>query len=72
DRQRRAQIEPLWAQCKRLLADKEVDRDAAVAVRWSIEELRVSVYAQQLGTREKVSVARVEKRLDSLQRARYG
>jgi ATP-dependent helicase HrpA len=72
DRQRRAQIEPLWAQCKRLLADKEADRDAVIAVRWSIEELRVSVYAQQLGTREKVSVARVEKRLDALQRARHG
>lgn len=72
DRQRRAQVEPLWAQCKRLLADNEIDRDAVLAVRWLLEELRVSVYAQQLGTREKVSVARVDRRLEALERARYG
>ncbi len=67
DRQRRAQLEPLWASCKQLLGDARADRNAVAEVRWLIEELRVSVYAQRLGTRDKVSIARVEKRLDALQ-----
>ncbi len=70
DRQRRAQIEPLWATCKRLLAGEDAQRNGILEVRWLMEELRVSVYAQQLGTRDKVSIARVERRLDNLQRPR--
>lgn len=35
-------------------------------VRWLIEELRISLFAQQLGTREKVSVQRIRKRLSAL------
>lgn len=40
------------------------DRDA---LRWSIEELRVSLFAQELGTREPVSEKRIERRLQALE-----
>lgn len=40
------------------------DRRAAVAeVRWLVEELRVSLFAQQLGTSEPVSAKRIRKAL---------
>jgi len=35
-------------------------------IRWSLEELRVSLFAQDLGTAEKVSVSRLEKRIQKL------
>ena len=36
------------------------------AIAWSLEELRISAFAQQLGAREKVSVKRIRKRLDKI------
>ena len=36
--------------------------------RWQIEELRVSLFAQSLGTRDKVSLKRLEKRWDEILR----
>lgn len=42
--------------------------DALESLRWSIEELRVSVFAQTLGTRFPVSEKRITKRLDELRR----
>ncbi|MEM9610260.1 MAG: ATP-dependent RNA helicase HrpA [Actinomycetota bacterium] len=42
---------------------------AADDLRWSLEELRVSLWAQRLGTSEKVSVPRIERRLDELDRS---
>src|SRR5690606_36185450 len=41
-------------------------------LRWLLEELRVSLFAQDLGTRETVSDKRVEKRLHALERALQG
>jgi len=42
-------------------------RDAALdAVRWQLEELRVSLFAQHLGTPEKVSTTRISKALAGL------
>jgi Domain of unknown function (DUF3418) len=38
----------------------------AVDVRWLLEELRVSVFAQPLGVGERVSVRRVAERLAAL------
>ncbi|MEO0364891.1 MAG: ATP-dependent RNA helicase HrpA [Pseudomonadota bacterium] len=43
-------------------------RRAAEEFRWLIEELRVSLFAQSLGTREKVSLRRLEKRWDEILR----
>lgn len=36
------------------------------SVAWSLEELRISAFAQHLGAREKVSVKRIRKRLDQI------
>ncbi len=36
------------------------------AVAWSLEELRISAFAQHLGAREKVSVKRIRRRLDEI------
>ncbi len=57
---------------QRRLASLPDRRDTAVerdALRWLLEELRVSLFAQELGTREPVSDKRVEKRLHALERA---
>ena len=32
-------------------------------IRWAFEELRISLFAQELGTKEKVSVSRLENRV---------
>ena len=40
--------------------------DTSVAVRWMIEELRVSLFAQAIGTRVPVSEERVLRAIDSL------
>lgn len=47
-------------------------REAANAFRWLIEELRVSLFAQTLGTSEKVSLRRLEKRWDEILRMPAG
>nr|XP_061840624.1 ATP-dependent RNA helicase HrpA-like [Nerophis lumbriciformis] len=36
------------------------------SVAWSLEELRISAFAQQLGAREKVSAKRIRRRLDKI------
>ncbi len=43
---------------------------ATQAVRWMIEEFRVSLFAQTLGTRGSVSEQRIERALDQLRRSR--
>lgn len=72
DRQRRASIEPLWqAYQQRCQANAERDRyePALERWRWSIEELRVSLFAQALKTAEPVSVKRLEQRWRELTEA---
>lgn len=58
DRRRRAELLPLWERIK-------AQADAVNQIRWMFEELRVSVFAQELGTVEKVSVARLETLLEN-------
>jgi len=41
-------------------------RAAVEAIRWSIEELRVQVFAQELRTREVVSEKRIQRALEAL------
>lgn len=65
DRQRRAELLPLWDACKCLLA-KENPPDGAHDLHWMIEELRISVFAQSIGTAIKVSHKRVEKKIQDL------
>ncbi len=69
DRRRRAELLPVWESFKNLPPDRDDDpayRQAHQALRWAFEELRVSLFAQDLGTREKVSVSRLENRVSEL------
>ena len=70
DRRKRAELLPLWEQFKQLPKSKVDTPNYAsdyASCRWRIEELRVSLFAQSLGTVEKVSVQRVENSLKKLQ-----
>jgi len=69
DRARRAELLPVWEAFKTLPLVREDDPDyvaARTALRWAFEELRISLFAQDLGTREKVTVARLENRVAEL------
>lgn len=69
DRRRRAELLPVWESFKELPLNRDDDPDyveARKAVRWSFEELRISLFAQDLGTTEKVSVSRLENRVEEL------
>jgi ATP-dependent helicase HrpA len=59
DRQRASQVAPWWQRyVDRLAAGAPYDA-ALDAYRWQLEEFRVSVFAQQLGTAEKISSKRL-------------
>jgi len=63
DRPLALQIEPHWQKCKQRLdaARKRGEIPEALRqYRWLIEEFRVSLFAQELGTAEKVSAKRLE------------
>ena len=49
-----------------LAAAGEADPGAVAALRWQLEELRVSLFAQQLGTPTPISVQRIRKQLATL------
>jgi len=66
DRHLRIDIEPLWEDCKRRLAATREPDAALLDYRWQIEELRVSLFAQELGTERPVSVQRLEKQRKAL------
>ncbi len=69
DRRRRAEFLPVWERFKALPVIMENDPEHAIrreALRWSFEELRLSLFAQELGAREKVSVSRLENRVQAL------
>ena len=67
DRARRAEFLPVWERFKTLATRQDSDYIAAhKALRWSFEELRVSLFAQGLKTAEKVSVSRLEQRVKKL------
>ena len=64
DRRRRAELQPVWERIKNVTQSKpglDVQK-----IRWLMEELRVSIYAQELGTVDKVSVGRIETLLEKL------
>jgi ATP-dependent helicase HrpA len=66
DRQRRGFIAYLWEECKRRLesnAQQELQDPELEKFRWMLEELRVSLFAQELKTAFPVSVKRVEEQL---------
>jgi len=67
DRTRRAEFLPVWERFKALAEHQDAEYLAShKALRWSFEELRVSLFAQELKTAEKVSVSRLEQRVKQL------
>ena len=71
DGQRGAEIRELWARWEARMAE-EAERGQPSpqlqAFRWHIEELRVSLFAQELKTPYPVSVKRLQKLWDELPR----
>ena len=58
DRAKDARIEPYWTQYVKLISSKSAkvaDRAALVEYRWLVEEYRISLFAQEVGTRAKAS-----------------
>ncbi|MEE9319222.1 MAG: ATP-dependent RNA helicase HrpA [Granulosicoccus sp.] len=71
DRRRRAELLPVWEAFKALPTGRDDELAYAAAwqrLRWAFEELRISLFAQDLGTREKVSISRLENRVQDLKR----
>jgi len=60
DAARMKQVEPYWQRYLDLLEQGRDYDEAVDDYRWLVEEFRVSVFAQQLGTRAKVSEKRIE------------
>ena len=67
DQARMLELEPLARGVRDALAASPGD-PRVHALRWELEELRVSVHAQELGTRVPVSARRLQQRLDALPR----
>ncbi len=63
DRLLRVQYSPLWMRYRALAARSEIDPAALDALRWRLEELRIALFAQEIGTRESVSVTKLEKEM---------
>jgi ATP-dependent helicase HrpA len=69
DAERQAQVEAVtadWQATLEVLHPAERESTAAQDVRWMIEELRVNLFAQSLGTKHPVSPQRIRKALDTL------
>lgn len=69
DRQKAEQVQPFCDAVAELMDSEPTGekRDAVEALRWMVEEFRVSVFAQELGTAQKVSPKRL---CDQLERVR--
>ncbi|HEX7095972.1 MAG TPA: DUF3418 domain-containing protein, partial [Acidimicrobiales bacterium] len=68
DERRMAEVRPLerrYAEYLATLPPGPVD-PAIVELGWELEELRIGVFAQQLGTRGPVSAKRIARKLDAL------
>jgi ATP-dependent helicase HrpA len=69
DAQRLAELRPIEARFWRVLAERKGVADVRLEeFRWLLEELRVSLFAQELRTPQPVSVKRLEKAWEQLQR----
>ena len=68
DRRRRSELLSVWEQVKvQYERTTSPTYDKAIAIRWLFEELRVSVFAQELGAADKVSVPKIESLLAKLE-----
>lgn len=69
DAQRLAELRPLEQRFLRALAERKGHADARLdEYRWLIEELRISLFAQELRTPQPVSVKRLDKAWEQMQR----
>jgi ATP-dependent helicase HrpA len=73
DRSRQAMVAPFVQQLDRMLADMDAStsgdkRQAVEAYFWMIEEYKVSVFAQEVGTDGPVSAKRLKKMIDNIER----
>ena len=69
DAQRLAEMRPLEQRFLRALAERKGQADARLdEFRWLLEELRISLFAQELRTPQPVSVKRLEKAWEQMQR----
>ena len=69
DAQRMAELRPIEQRCLRLIAERRGAPDARLEeFRWLLEELRVSLFAQELRTPQPVSAKRLEKAWQQLSR----
>ena len=59
DAVRMREVDPFWHQYLELLEQGRDYDEAVDEYRWLLEEFRVSLFAQQLGTRAKVSIKRL-------------
>ena len=59
----------MWEQTKAVSIEVEHPAKKATDIRWLFEELRVSVFAQELGVADKISVPRIESLLGNLKKA---
>ena len=69
DRRRRSEFSPAWLDFQSMPSERADDpefHEVWLALRWAFEELRISLFAQELGTKEKVSVSRMENRVAQL------
>ncbi len=62
DAERAAQLAPYLAAVERVRS-----REGGEAFRWLVEEFRVSLFAQELGTAEPVSTVKLDRALEALQ-----
>jgi len=61
DRMRRVEIAPLVEHLEKLDQGRIAQDPRLAEYRWLLEELRVSLFAQQLGTKQKVSLKRLDR-----------
>jgi len=64
-----AEVRPLWEQYKRVAAENRqhgIGNTELEQYRWMVEELRVSLFAQELKAADHASVRRLQKRWDQL------
>ena len=76
DASKAALIAPFAADCQRLRGATDVisatRRQRTEELRWMVEEYRVSVFAQELGTAQRVSAKRLEQQLEAVENADGG
>jgi ATP-dependent helicase HrpA len=73
DATKAALVAPFAADCQRLRCTADgvsaTRRQRVEELRWMVEEYRVSVFAQELGTAQRVSAKRLEQQLEAVEKA---